>query len=318
MRKITVVLLLLTIQTFSHACPDAMLLETFSYQDSLHRSYEIRFGVLHQLMMVQATVNHKTGYLCIDTGIKGLVLNEQLFDGIRQNVGIVNSKGDIIPSQSVFAHVELGCLTRSFPNARTANLHHIFNNDNNLVLGMIGWEIFDNKEILIDYLNAKIILFNLDIEGHRIEISDQFNSIAKSSSLHFVGQFPCIIAEVGNKKLNLILDSGATSNVICQSLYHKFKSNNVPVKKVQIRHLGGTSADLSLTKFAGLQIGHITTLPMKTLWYSLAPLNLRNGGSEIHGIIGQELFKQYQVGINFRKNEVTLYSYEKDLVRSDF
>ena len=34
--------------------------------------------------------------------------------------------------------------------------------------------------------------------------------------------------------------------------------------------------------------------------------------------LGQELFKQYQVGINFRKNEITLYNYKNALVRSSY
>ena len=318
MRRIAILLLLFAFHTICFASPVTLPSPAFSSRDSIRQSYNIQFRIVYQLMMVKATVNHKTGYLCIDTGIKGLILNEQLFDGVQLNDGIVNSDGDIIPSESVLARVKMGGLTKTFPDARTADLHHIFKNQSNFVLGMIGWEIFNNNEILIDYLDTKIIVFVLDEDGNRIQKGEQSTPIVKSTSLKFVGQLPFIIAEVGNKKLKLVLDSGATSNVICKSLYQSFRSNNVLVKKVRIRQWGSTSANTTLTNFTGLQIGHITLLPMKTMWYSLTRLNFELRGSEIDGIIGLELFKQYQVGINFRKNEVSLYSYEKDLVRSDF
>ncbi len=317
-KKLTVLVPLLVFNTFCSACPDVLPIVPPSSQQKLHQSYEIRFGVLHQLMMVQATVNNIDGYLCIDTGTKGLILNEQFFHGVWRNEGIMNSDGDIVSTESVLASVQLGRLDRTFRDAKTANLYPIFKKESKLVLGMIGWEIFKNNEILIDYLNARIIVYVLDDEGNKIENSKQTNPVVNSIPLKVLGQFLIITAEVGDKKMNLILDSGATSNVICKSLYQNFQSNNVLVKKVKIRQWGGSSVSPIMTKFGGMQIGHIPLLPMKTMWYSLTSINFLNKGSEIDGIIGQELFKQYQVGINFRKNEITLYNYKNALVKSSY
>ena len=308
MRRITVALLLYLLFTSPSAYAQVNQLTNFN-ADFKENPSVIPFRLVYKFITIEATINGITGYLCLDTGIKGLVIRDKYFNsGWSENI-LMSSNGKTVIAGRLDAIIQLKNFSMNFPGASVINLDHLIPNESTQVLGFVGWDVFDGFELQIDYRNKLLRLFQLDQQGRKIGPNKMQAIPIQAMPIQFNGPLPFVRAKIGDQTLCLILDTGATVNAMRKSLYKRLSEYYTFQKMIKLRAWDGVF-NAPLTEVSGMMLGDIPLHTMKTVWYDMSNLNEALTGPVIDGIIGQELMKQYLLAINFTTLELLIYPYE--------
>ncbi|MGB0838718.1 MAG: retroviral-like aspartic protease family protein [Chitinophagales bacterium] len=271
----------------------------------------INFALIHQLILVEATVNQQTGYFIIDTGAPNLVLNAPYFDTFdipatkkEISVGVTGTSKNVRATD--VAHFQFhSCEKRNF-RARCIDLTHLEGVLDCKLLGLIGHEVLQNFELLIDYPQQRLTFFNLDAQGNRI---DQTYSHLPDFMLDFeyAEHLPLVKAKVGKSKLKLAIDTGASTNLMDNRLRRKLW------KFCQFKNMAKLNGTTSQQK--RVLRGNINDLNVNGLkYYNLSAVftelpNLRKeAGGKIDGLLGYEFLKYRRTAINFKKQQLYFWS----------
>ncbi|HLF62798.1 MAG TPA: retropepsin-like aspartic protease [Saprospiraceae bacterium] len=321
MKKITVSVLLCTL-LLSASFPGVQNLSAQNARPDIDENQcVIPFRMVYKLMTIEVTINGITGYLCIDTGIEGLVIRDTYFKGGRTDRAFMSSNGKTVDVGYTPANVQFACLSIDIRSARVMNLDHLIPNQSTRVLGLAGWDVFKGYELRINLQNSVLQLFKLDEKGNRIGREETPVAPLFSIPFRFKGPLPCVQAEIGEREMHLILDTGASVNVMRKTLYSKLSPYSSFLKTVRLREWDNQTSDVPMTEVSGMTLGAVQLESMHTVWYDLSGLNAELGGTSIDGVLGQQLMKQYLLAINFAKLEVSFYHYENvqsgDVVNHD-
>ena len=123
-----------------------------------------------RLFLIEAKVEDQTGNLVFDTGANGLVLNATYFrdhakTGGSNTIGITGAVG--VVEQISISRIELPEITYKNVRADVTNLGHIENRRGIKILGLIGFSMMKNLEIVIDAKHNQLILIRIDKAGRR-------------------------------------------------------------------------------------------------------------------------------------------------------
>jgi hypothetical protein len=268
----------------------------------------IPFRMVDKLIIIEANINGITGFLSIDTGIEGLVIHEKYFNAGKAENTIVSSNGRTVGVGSTYAIVEFACLSKKFRNAQVMNLDHLTSNPVARVIGLVGWDMFQSFELQIDFRNRVLRLFELDVKGDKISGSIVPVPVLKTLPFRFKGPIPFVEASIGDEKVHLMLDTGASVNVLNKTLKKHLASYSRFLRMIRLRQWSGDS-EIPLTEVSGVNLGGIQLSSMNTVWYDISRLNCDLEGPEMDGILGQEFMKQYLVAMNFINREVSFSHY---------
>ena len=270
----------------------------------------IPFRMVDRLMIIESSINGVTGFLCLDTGIEGLVIHDKYFEAGKAETTIVSSNGRTVASGCTYAMVEFACFSREVWNSKVMNLDHLTSNPVARVIGLVGWDMFKGFELQIDFRNRILRLFELDDQGNKIGRSNLSMPTLQTLPFRFKGPLPFLEARVGEEKLRLILDTGASVNVMRKPLYKRLSPFCRFLRMLKLRSWDTNVSEVPLTEVSGLMLGDVRLETMNTVWYDLHNLNVELEGPEMDGILGQELLKQYLLAINFTTLKLLLYHYE--------
>jgi hypothetical protein len=221
----------------------------------------------------------------------------------------MSSNGTIVNTGRASASVQLACLSMDFQEASVMNLDHLIPNESTRVLGFMGWDAFKGFELQIDFRNKLLCLYKVD-SYDPTGIDNLKTSPIQIVPFQFNGPLPCVHAKIGDEKLFLILDTGATVNVMRKSLYKRLTSYYQFLRMVKLRAWDSVF-EAPLTEVSGVWLGEVPLDDMKTVWYYMSGLNETLTGPVIDGILGQELMKQYLLAINFTTLEIAFYNYDE-------
>lgn len=118
--------------------------------------------------------------------------------------------------------------------------------------------------------------------------------------------------EINDTKLNFILDTGTSKNVI----FTLNESDSLTLNNTQLVKLsglgGGEPIEAILSKKNTIRIGNITGNNQSIYMVLKDQFDLSSRmGKTIHGIIGYEFFKNFIVNINFNTKTLTIYDPKK-------
>jgi len=260
-----------------------------------------------KLFVATAKVDDETGNFIFDTGSANLVLNKTYFrkymtvDGAAAG-GVTGSTGDI-------GHVQVKRLKIAdmvFDNqmADVTNLGHIENRRGVKILGLFGFGLLKNLEVVIDINNNVMHLYKLDHTGKRIQQSkpakyDVIQKIEEINNIYIVK------ARVGDKILNFCLDTGAESNVL-----NAFSPKKV-LKTVSIQRrsglvgVGSGRSEVLYGTMNNFTLGDQSINGMQTIITSLEKMS-EAYGVDIDGMLGFDFFSQGEICINLVNNEMKI------------
>lgn len=242
--------------------------------------HKIKFMNILGLMLVEATLNGQKGLFAFDTGSSIVTLNSRhyqqpdddtskeiiTFDGeklVTSTIGGICKVDSILLGDKVFRSVkaltfDLGYVEEQLLQATNSQL---------VILGTLGCNFFKNKKFMIDYINEEIT-FNPSVKDEEYVQID------------FLHQEILIIeTKVDNHNLNMIVDTGATQNILNDKL------------------------DFEVDK---IMIGEKEYLNQKFFKFDLSSIQEKLD-IQIDGIIGIPILSLQTLIFDFRNNKILLY-----------
>jgi len=254
-----------------------------------------------RLFLIEATVDGEVGNLVFDTGANGLVINSTYFRN-HVKTGKANSSGitgAVASSEQISVDkIEFADLVYKNLRANLANLGHIENRRGVKILGLIGFGMIRNLEIIIDPANSELKLFRIDKTGKRLNSRysgfkpDYSQKIESNSNILFLK------AMIGGKLLNFCFDTGAETNAISSDSNKKIMSTLTITRRAALKGAGAASSEVLFGRMNEFTIGSNQIANMETIITNLDALS-EVYGTHIDGMLGHSFMKHGIVCVNF-------------------
>jgi hypothetical protein len=272
----------------------------------------IPFTRAGNLIVVQATVDSISGNFILDTGAPYLILNLTYFRDYQANnsgeeqTGITGT-GAVVPKTSV-SKFRLGNLQYNRVDADMINLGHIENNKGIKILGLLGMQLFRQCEVIIDYDKNLIYLCYLNKRTLGNYKNEQLQDQSVYSTVAIDVMDNRIIANtiMAGKKLRLILDSGAESNILDSRLPNKIFDNITITGRVVLSGSGSRKIEALSGDFKNMKVGDLDVGTLPVLITNLEKTCFSYSGC-VDGILGFDFFSLHKIGFNFVTNKMYIW-----------
>lgn len=288
----------------------ALQVNTFSIPVTSEKNgYIIPFILKGGLIIIQANINDSIGNFVVDTGADGLVLNSQHFigtaDDSRKYYG-VSGRGK---SLSVSYNNQIAMDNLNFINidADVVDLSSIEYNKDIKILGLVGFSLLSDFEIMFNYRGRFISLSRVDIKGNVIDPMPFI--LDKKDSLSFtLGNFiPVIDVMVNGVKKKFGIDSGAEINLLDLKKSKDIMAQFQPIKTIRLTGSDGKESDVLAGRLYKLSIlEKYRCASMATVLINMDNLN-KIYASNLDGILGFEFLSPWLFSINYKKQKLYLH-----------
>lgn len=274
----------------------------------------IPFTLTGTLITVKAKVDTLSGNFIFDTGASELLLNSRYFGGESPQLASLSAAAGVTGTVEHGAPYRIGRfqfeeMIAERLTVSTLNLQHIEKAKRLRLLGLIGFSVFRDYEVIFDYNLLQLVLIRTDKTGKRLEeISEKEYIIHKILPIRMQGHIAMIEMAFGEKaKLCFGIDSGAEQNLLDHQTSSRLLKAHFDIKKhVKLNGTGRESLEVLAGILHGGRMDSLAVAPMHTLLTDLTSIN-EAYGTQLDGVVGYEFLHQQPVGINFRKKTMTFY-----------
>ena len=254
-----------------------------------------------RLFLIEAKVEDQTGNLVFDTGATGLVLNSTYFrnhvkSGGATSSGITGAVGNV--EQISVGKIEFSGMTYKNIRADVASLGHIENRRGVKILGLIGFSLMKNLEIVLDVQNNELKLFRIDKTGKRTNgnkvrfIPDYTQKIEGNTNILFLK------GKINGKILNFCFDTAAETNAICSDCNRSILNTLTITRRSTLKGAGAAGSEVLFGRMNDFTFGERSIRNMETIITNLDALS-EAYGTRIDGMLGYNFLEQGIVSINF-------------------
>ena len=272
----------------------------------------IPFTFTGTLITVRARIDTLEGNFFFDTGANGLLLNNRYLGKPTafgtESGGSVTGKVRVLGNTTLDTFL-LDNLLLTQLKAEVIDLGHIERAKRTALLGIIGYEVFKDYEILFDYAARLLVMVKLDAKGNQIErIPDWEYTVLQSFPLEVSGHVAMISLKFGEKKRKLFgLDTGAEQNLLTKDAGARFLKDHFEIRRrVNLGGVGNEKIEVLSGMLNNAQLDSIPLKPMATLLTNLDDINTVYQ-TYMDGMLGYEFFAQQPLSINYRKKRLTIY-----------
>lgn len=263
------------------------------------------FSRAGNLILIQATADTTEGSFILDTGCPHLVLNLTYFRDYpttfaqdEEKSGMTGAISSVLQTQ--VKRFSFGGMKSFNLTADLVNLGHIENSKGVKVLGLIGMQLLDKLEMIIDYEKSLIYLHRIARKESSTYRHEMLSDDAKYHTIpiELVDNRIMVKSEMAGKKLKLIIDSGSESNVLDSRLPDKVFENISINGRIIIAGAGNSKVEALRGEMNSIRIGtqDITALPV--LITNLEKTCFSYGGC-VDGILGFDFLSLQKIGFNF-------------------
>jgi hypothetical protein len=270
----------------------------------------IPFALVGQLMMVEARVDTVSGLFIVDTGSERLVINSAHYRPSTVSKQVVSAGNTGMVDHATGEYVDslqIELLVERKLFAHVTDLSHIEIKKNTRIAGILGYDVFKNFELFIDFPERRIVLFRLDEWGDRIDHQSRWE--IPSDSINFVlkKHLIQIVAEVNHVKVKMILDSGAELNLIDRHISRRVLDNFTIIKRVNLVGVGQREVEVLAGILKNVDCGSQHQDRMNTLLTDLDALNT-GFGAQADGVLGYEFLKNRRTLINYVTHKLYFFN----------
>ncbi|HSF52522.1 MAG TPA: retropepsin-like aspartic protease [Algoriphagus sp.] len=269
----------------------------------------VSFHLVRNLIIVQASANEKEGYFIVDTGVSEIILNNRYFDGRPTSEKFYGVNGIEIDKEISFIKFNLGGFEKKVIATVTdfTALEKIAGIE---LLGVVGNGVFKDCELVLDYTFKEITIYQLNKDGNRLSSKSIHQKPQVTLPIFVARGLPFLEVNAKGKQLKMILDTGASANVIDSREIDHINTSLFRVGVDSMASFGQDIIAVKSLKVNELKVGMLNCPPMKTVFFPLNQLNQNQWGITIDGILGFEFLSNFRVAINFRKREISLWDRE--------
>lgn len=269
----------------------------------------IPFSLVGHLIVVQANVDTMSGKFILDTGSERLLLNQHYFKIDNRNKAVAAAGNTGLVESATEMEVDTLRIDKLFISnirAHIVDLSHIELKKNTRIIGILGFYVFKDFELFIDFQNFRIVLSRLDKTGERVDSIRNWE--IPHDSLQFELKKHVIIVDAieNSIKLKLMLDSGAELNLIDRKVNRKALDNFTVIKRVNLIGVGKNEVEVLAGTLKDLEVGNQHCASMNTLLTSLDDIN-ENFGVALQGVLGYEFLSTRRVMINYKKRKLYFF-----------
>ena len=258
-----------------------------------------------RLFLIEAVIDGQTGNLVFDTGANGLVLNSTYFrnytkSGSSTSNGITGSVGPI--DQIAVGKLEFSNISYKNISADLVNLGHIENRRGVKILGLIGFSMMRNLEIIINPINSELKLIRIDKRGERVnrtlaEFKNDFTQeIEGNTNIIFLR------GKIAGKNLNFCFDTAAETNAISSDSNKSILSTLTITRRSTLKGAGAARSEVLFGRMGNFSIGEKEIKEMETIITNLDALS-EAYGTKTDGMLGYNFLEQGTFCINFVKKQ---------------
>ena len=273
----------------------------------------IPFSRAGNLILIRAKADTTDGNFVLDTGASGLVLNITYFRNYPAS-SLVNEETSSMTgavagvTRTEVKALSFGCMKSSAVTADLANLGHLENTKGVRIFGLIGLSLLLEFEMIIDYENNLLYLHRIAKKEAREYKSTQLNDTAAYSTVPIEIWNGKLITHtvMSGKKLRLIIDSGAESNVLDSRLPTKIFDNVEILRRIQLLGAGDKKVEALYGNLNNLVIGNQNTGSLPVIITNLEKTCMPDSYC-IDGILGFDFLSLHKIGFNFVNNKMYIW-----------
>ena len=271
------------------------------------------FRLAGRLIIVQAEIDGKKGNFILDTGAEKLVLNERHFGkGWREEKsGKMGVLGNVEKEHSCLL-INLAWQGMSFKKikADVIDLGHIEEQKNFPILGLIGYEILKDCELLIDFQQRQVILTRTNEAGDRFDNLAIMEPPVDSLPFSLAQHIAVLNGNIDGHDVAFGLDSGAEYNLLNRKVGREVLKNFEAIQHAVVHDAGGrASTELLAGKLYRLSIQNLSCPGMPTVLMNMENLN-RVLQSRLDGVLGVEFLAGRRTIINYKKKKLYFLEWE--------
>ncbi len=175
------------------------------------------FVVSGRLMFVRVTVNGRNGFMLFDTGASGLLLNKRYFPP-KAEQGMQGISATVAGLKKRLGHAEVSSLKWGSLHLKNiqGELHDFSRMENPSIaplLGAISHNEVKNSAVVMHWQDKTIEVFATAKDGKR-KASGREASSGTRFPFSYFAHLPVIPAQIGEKTVPFVFDSGAELNVL--------------------------------------------------------------------------------------------------------
>lgn len=274
----------------------------------------IPFSLVGRLIAVEARVDTFQGTFVLDTGAERLLLNQRYFSrptASSSQVNAVGNTGQVVNVEKRWIDT-LHWDNLFFKNvqANVVDLSHIERKKHIRLIGILGYNVFKDFEVFLDFQLQQIVLTRLDRKGFRIDSTAIWETPVDSVDFRLARHFIVLKGRVGASQLKFGLDSGAELNLIDRRVKRKVLDNFEIVKRVRMLGAGQNTIEVLAGTLKDVQVGQQQTERMRTLLTNLSEMNV-NFGTRLDGILGYEFLSTRRTLINYKRKKLYFFAYQR-------
>lgn len=281
------------------------------YADSV--SCVIPFSRAGNLILIRAKADTSYGNFILDTGAPGLVLNLTYFrdypshtESNEEQSGITGTVSAVRKTQ--VNRFQFGCIQTEAVAADLINLGHLENTKGIRIFGLIGLVQLRQMEMIIDYENGEIHIRKTSKKEPLSAKDPLFADTAAYTAvpIEFWNNKLVTRTTMAGKKLRLMIDSGAESNLLDSRLPDKIFDNVEVLHRIQLSGAGDKKVEALYGNLNNLQIGDRNTGSLPVIITNLEKTCLADN-SCIDGILGFDFLSLHKIGFNFVTNKMYIW-----------
>ena len=266
---------------------------------SLYDEEVLPFELVRGMIYVAATVDGRAGRYLLDTGAPRLVLNvDHLTAAAQRDVEshqAMGSGGHVDIGRTTVERLEWAGRTWKSPAALVLSMAHFEEAGDQHIDGIIGYEQFQDRELLFDYDNSVLRLHAADQPVNRRLERPRLTFI-----LEFYDHLPIITLVRNGRRLRFAVDSGAAANLIDPVALSQSERNELSENMTGAVQLRGLDGNANSVRAATITDWEDTTLHLDEQRFLLKSLDyLSEDGRPFDGILGYEFLRANRVSIDY-------------------
>ena len=261
-------------------------------------SYEMVKGMI----LVQAEMEGHLGNFILDTGSPTLIINDKNITGEEEKW--VNVTGEYTARPVKINQFKWAGIQKNGIDAIALDISHLEQVYQRELLGVIGYRMFSEHEILIDAINKQITIFKTNTFSRK----NKHKAIA-TIPFKMHGHVPVVELVIGTERCTFGLDSGCSANLIANELINKMPESKYSVLRQS--GLQGFSAEPKEVPVIGLEQVYISEWPISELEFLVTDLSkLKDSGMELDGLLGYPFFENLAFSIDYNSGEINIWQWE--------
>ena len=258
------------------------------------------------LFLMDAIIDNESGNLVFDSGATGLVLNKTYFRNYvvidnPASKGITGSVGTI--DKVSVDRIKVYDLSFQHVTAQLAELGHIENHRGVKILGLFGFGLIKNFEIVFDPENQELRLYHIDNRGNRINQTTRAFKADYIQKINITNNVIFLKGTIGGKNLRFCFDTGAEANAVTSDA-PKTVLNTITINRTsKLRGSGSSMVDVLYGTMNDFMFGNTQLATMVTIVTNID--NLKDAyGVSFDGVLGYDFISNGSFCINFVKNQL--------------